>query len=409
MSRLLPSLYLLAAILLSCGCQKKDLGEADRIFESLRSRYAPDKRVALFEVSFTRRAGKVLVSGSTNLPEAKQALFDSLGAAGISLVDSLVVLPEPTLRKTPFGIVNLSVANLRSTPKHSAELSTQALLGMVLRVWKKDGDFYLVQTPDDYLGWMDDGGFVLIDSARLQSYLRSPRVVCIDSYAFVFEEPRLTSPKVSDLVAGDIMEATGVEREGFYEIKFPDGRQGYVPSSSCMPIDRWLSRPDPRPEDILSAAVEMMGRPYLWGGTSGKGMDCSGFTKMCYLLNGVQIARDASQQVRYGELLPRDTTFSNLEPADLVFFGRPASDSLPEKIWHVAIYIGDGKIIHASDRVQIESLKPGTPGFNKDRFDTWVKTRRILSTIGTDGIVRLREHPLYIGEMQSRVFDGRQD
>jgi cell wall-associated NlpC family hydrolase len=131
----------------------------------------------------------------------------------------------------------------------------------------------------------------------------------------------------------------------------------------------------------------MMGSPYLWGGASGKAVDCSGFVKLVYYAQGIILARDASQQARYGE--PIDfNNMNNLQPGDLLFFGSSA-----QRISHVGIYLGEGNFIHSSGRVHISSIDPGDPKYVVDR-----KTQvacRILNSLNTEGIVRVKDHPWY--------------
>jgi len=149
--------------------------------------------------------------------------------------------------------------------------------------------------------------------------------------------------------------------------------------------------------NILATAQEYIGRPYLWGGTSGKGMDCSGFTKTVFYLNGVQLARDASQQVRTGNEIKTDATLKNLVPGDLLFFGRKATAEKKERITHVGIYMGKGEFIHSSGDagVKIESLVKGASNFNKKRLDSFVKAKRMVNSLGKNGVDLLAELPAY--------------
>ena len=111
----------------------------------------------------------------------------------------------------------------------------------------------------------------------------------------------------------------------------------------------------------METAYTLSGKPYLWGGTSTQAMDCSGFTKMAYYLNGYVIPRDASQQVNAGVDVPLDNDFSQLRRGDLLFFGTYREDG-SERTTHVGFYVGDGRFLHAgadNDYITENSLLEG--------------------------------------------------
>jgi cell wall-associated NlpC family hydrolase len=375
-----PFLSLLLALSLwSCANEEatKPLPpELQSFIEELRKAHAPDKRVALLQIEAKQRDGQWVVSGETNLPEAREELENGLSKLGMR--SEVKLLPAAALEGKHHGIVRLSVCNIRSEARHSAELSTQATLGTPLNVYKKQDDWYLVQTPDGYLGWLDEAGFTLMDESELQAWNHQEKVVFLSDFGMAYAKPDVASAPVSDLLAGNILAAQD-RQGGFVQIQFPDGRQGYVPEAQLMSYDAWLDRPAPDAAQILATAERLLGRPYLWGGTSGKAMDCSGFTKTVFFLNGLMLPRDASQQVHSGVAVEADTSLQQLKPGDFLFFGRAATAEKPEKITHVAIYKGDGEMIHAAGMVKVESLRPDAPNFAPERLMTFVKAKRMLA------------------------------
>jgi cell wall-associated NlpC family hydrolase len=120
-----------------------------------------------------------------------------------------------------------------------------------------------------------------------------------------------------------------------------------------------------------------MGVPYLWGGTSTKGVDCSGFTKTVYFQHGLILPRDASQQVHVGSLVDENRNFSSLEVGDLLFFGRKTEDGA-EKVIHVGMWIGNGQFIHASGDVHISSMDSLSDNFDDYNYNRYLRTKRIL-------------------------------
>lgn len=345
--------------------------------DAVRQDFAPDKRVAIWEVQPSLEGKTLLLKGQTNLPEAKDQLLSRLDSLRQNWIDSIELLPNTQkLGNQTYGIVNLSTCNIRSQARHSGELATQSTLGTILKIWDKTEDWYRVQTPDGYLGWLDAGGFVLKTPEQISDYQLSDRVLYLPSTGFSYESASKDGTKVSDLLAGNILERIGTQGL-FTKVKYPDNRTAFVATNELMAWDDWLATRAPHAENIIKTAKEMLGRPYLWGGTSGKAFDCSGFTKTVFYLNGLILPRDASQQVHVGKPLKIDD-IGELQTGDLLFFGRAATPNEKEKITHVAIYLGNNKIIHAAGRVKIESLNPSDPNFAPDRLATFVRATRPL-------------------------------
>lgn len=392
-------LFALVLLLFAAGCSSNEQTDAPQppaelsdLIDQLKAAHAPDKRVALFDIRAEPKDGQWQLTGETNLPSAKKVLEEK--AAALGYVTVVQQLPDEALEGKHYGIVNLSACNIRSKRGHSSELSTQSTLGTLLNVLKKENGWYLVQTPDGYLGWLNAGGFELTDKTGADAWTNSDRVVYLPDFGFSYTNPG-GEGIVSDLVAGNILRKLGQEG-GFTKVQYPDGREAYIMADEVMGYQEWLDSRSPTAENILRTASRFMGRPYLWGGTSGKGVDCSGFTKTVFYLNGLMLPRDASQQVHTGIEVETDTTFSNLLPGDLLFFGRKATADQPEKITHVAIYQGDGSIIHSSGQVREESLRRGDATFTEYRLKTFVRAKRMLVDQPTEyGVLPLAEVPGY--------------
>ncbi len=383
--RLATFVVLLGGYLVTCTSLEGDQSETVRaIIESVSSEYTPDHRTALFDVRWD--AGHNLLRGETNVPAAKRQLLDDLADQQVVAIDSIEVLAAR------LALVNISVCNIRSEPRHGAELSTQSLLGTPLKVYKEVSGWFLVQTPDMYMGWLDGGGMTLISDQDYLRWKEATRVVVREPLDFV--RRRGDEDVVADVVAGNILEVQEVVDQDFFVI-LPDGRKGRISKRAVVPYQAFVGSDESRLSSILETAQHFMGRPYLWGGTSPLAVDCSGFTKTVFYLNGLELPRDASQQVRVGQAVETDSTLRNLEVGDFLFFGQRATETNAERITHVAIYLGEGNIIHAAGRVQIESLRRGDGAFNAYRLKTLVRARRMLPGIGSNGVRWLHEHPWY--------------
>lgn len=389
--------YACCYLILFYACQQKTttLREAQQIIAAVKQEYAPDKRVAHVQIEAVQQGDSLLLQGATNLATAKAEVLKRLTEKHLEFADSIELLPSAALGSYIYGVVNLSVCNIRSQPKHSAELSTQSILGTPLRVLKQaNEDWYWVQTPDDYLGWLDKGGLTLMDEQSYRSWLSSERVVIVATQSTAYTDADINSTPVSDLLAGNILQRIGTAGD-FTQVRYPDGRMGFIPTTEVMSYTTWMGTRKPVAENILSTARMFMGRPYLWGGTSSNAMDCSGFTKTVFYLNGIQLPRDASQQVHTGAIVTTDTTWQGLQAGDLLFFGKKATKERAERVTHVAIYMGEGQIIHATGTVKVESLRRTDPRFAEERFNTFLRAKRPLAALGEQGVDWLRELPLY--------------
>lgn len=345
------------------------------VIETVRQQFAPDKRTAIFEVTFSENG---VLRGKTNLPEARTALLEKLRASGATFTDSLQLLPAVGLGAETFGVVRVSVGNVRTTPEHSGELATQALLGMPLKVLDRSGEWFRVQTPDQYIAWLDHGAFHRLDRAGFDRWQRARKLIVTSNQATGWSEPKPGSLPVSDLVAGDLLEFLG-EKGGYFQAGYPDGRRAFVPKTDAQPYEAWLASLKPTETSLVETGRRFMGLPYLWGGTSSKGVDCSGFTKTVYYLNGFTLPRDASQQALTGEPIDTSNGFDNLRPGDLLFFGKKREDGT-DRVVHVAMWVGNGRFIHASSLVQINSMDPAAPDFDEYNRGRFLFAKRLLGT-----------------------------
>lgn len=373
----------------------RSMEKVNSIVNKVKEQFATDKRVTIFNIEISEADIKIIIKGETNLPEAKSELIKLVNDSGLKYDDRIEMLPSKKLGDKIFGIINLSVANFRATESHSAELVTQALLGTPVRAYKKGEDgYYLVQTPDGYISWLDDDGVEFMNETAYNNWNNSKKIIYLNEYGFSFSKPDVNTNHISDLVAGNLLKLIG-EEENFYKVNYPDGREAFIKKDEAKLFTDWYNELNPNGETILKTAHRFMGIPYLWGGTSTKGMDCSGFTKTVYFLNGIVLSRDASQQVNTGELVDTKDGWQNLQAGDLLFFGRKSDENRKERITHVAIYIGDGDFIHAAGRVKINSFNPEKPYYSDYRKSGFIRAKRILTSVGKNGIERILENGFY--------------
>lgn len=360
--------------------------QPEQLIKEMKAKYAPDTRVAVWKVEAKNQNGVVELVGETDNAEAKEELLKNFKKAGLTYSDKIAVLPSEKIGNDKWAVVTISVACLRCDPRNGAELASQALMGTPLKVLDKVSDFYRVQTPDNYIGYMTPGSFELMTDKEFSAWKASKRYIVTAYQSTLFANPDGDeSNVVSDLVLGDILEYKSVKGD-FVELSMADGRSGYARVKDVAEFSQWAKQ-DFNFELIRKTAFRMMGTPYLWGGTSVKAIDCSGFVKTSYFANGIILQRDASQQALTGLKYECKDWAEKAQPGDLIFIGNKNG-----RVTHVAMYLNDGKFIHSSGRVKLNSMNPKDDNF----IDyTYLSMSRINGEMGIKGIVRVRDHAWY--------------
>lgn len=320
----------------------------------------------------------------------KKLIFLLLGGLLSILFSSSSVCAQ---NEKKYGILNVSVANLRVRPDFSAEMTTQGLLGMPVRVLKQDG-WIRIQTPDDYQGWVHRVGVHQVTLQELLAWNRAEKIVVTAHYGFVYSEPSDRSQPVSDVVSGNRLKWLG-HKKGYYHVSYPDGRVGFISTHISMPEHRWRKELKLDAASVLATARSLMGVPYLWAGTSSKGMDCSGFVRTVFFMHDVILPRDASQQACVGQRVDITSDYSNLQPGDLIFFGRKAVESEKPRISHVGIYLGNGQFIHSQGDVHISSLLPADECFDEFNLNRLLFATRVIPYINKDEKIRTTDRNPY--------------
>ena len=172
----LPIGLVFAVFLINCQSNVSEFKQAEQISKSVATQFIPDSREDLFRISFSGNGSSLVISGETTSPEAKQSLVSRLKEAKYTVVDSVRILPDKSLGTKNLGLVNISVCNIRITTTDRAEMVSQATLGTPVRLLKKSGAWYLIQTPDSYIGWTDDDALSFTDSTGMAAW-RSSKII----------------------------------------------------------------------------------------------------------------------------------------------------------------------------------------------------------------------------------------
>lgn len=229
-----------------------------------------------------------------------------------------------------YAIVTLSLCSLRAEPSHKSEMVSQLLLGELCTVVEEKHDWCLINNEvDGYKGWILRSSLQTMDKQAYELQKKQAVVLVPDAfYAQIKGGGKMWVPE-------------GARLRDFRQVgqrcEFRVGNKEL--EAEWSPND---------PQSVVDMAFRMLNTPYLWGGKSIAGIDCSGFTQLCFSICGIQLLRDAAEQATMG--IPVEDV-SKAREGDLAFFQNDCG-----RIIHVGIVLKGGKIIHSSGRVRVDKL-----------------------------------------------------
>ena len=359
-------------ISLNCSNYTNRITNFDLRKDQIRKKHINDGSLSVFSADIDKINDRWVIKGETTDSSAYESILrlkDSL-FKDTDIKNNFMLLPDPALGDEVFGIVNVSVTPMREEPRHSSQMVDQAIMGNIVRLLKNDNGWYLAQTHYDYVGWINKSGLCVTNESGKNNWQEKADKSFTGLQNLIRSEPDNNSLPISDIVLNNVVISEPYDND-WSLIHLPDGRKGYLKSKSLRYFNTKSQNNIPS-GDIISDAKRMMGTPYLWGGNSTKGNDCSGFTQTVFKANNIQIPRDARQQALIGTPILPSQDWSNILPGDLLFFGRE------DKVTHVGISLGQKDFIHQGGKVGINSLDKASPEFNKGRFESFLFVRRVL-------------------------------
>jgi beta-lactamase class A len=253
------------------------------------------------------------------------------------------------------GVVIKNVASLKVNPSEKSEVSDEVLHGMVIDILsQEDKDWFHIRTHYDYYGYMHRKHIIINNNSaknwQKEEYILWQKIV------YVMSEPNYRSSVIEMLTRGSIVKYTGTVEGNWEMIGLADERFGWIRKGFAKKMIK-LSLKENEEQlrmNIVNTALDYMDTQYHWGGKTPLGIDCSGLSSMAYMMNGYLIPRDTGSQYKYLKPIER----KDAKPGDLLFF--PG---------HVAIYIGDGRYVHATGRegyTIINSFNPESEDYRRD-------------------------------------------
>jgi hypothetical protein len=250
-----------------------------------------------------------------------------------------------TGERTVFVVVKVPVLDMTAKPQNGSERVSQARLGDNLAVERRNGEHLQVRSDDGYEGWVQASK---VTRGRRVRYVKTGHVIVVD----VLFEPISSSP--SDLRAiqvapmGSVLQVSDVKGER-PRVVLPDGRAGFARTKEIRNARNPFRKEGV--EKIIQRALTLTGAPYLWGGTTPWGLDCSGLVQLAFKMGGYQLLRDADMQFdSNGQTVSKQ----DMKSGDLLFFRGTKSP----KVGHVAMYLEGRLMIHASGSEGIVLVEP---------------------------------------------------
>ena len=342
------------------------IGASDRLplyLQLFERELIHDTRLFPCQIAVEDKPGQVVLKGCVEFEENRAALEKLFTHLGFGSIDNqVVVLPSRDLGKKRFGLIGETHSFSFDQPAGRQELLTDCLLGTPLFLLAEGRDGYLLcHGSEGYVGYVKAADIERVDSEEFTRYQSGAQ-------AYLSRDQQIGDRFVLPVGARLKVVEQGAEE---VTVVLPGGTPVTLPAESCRVRD---GGPDARIERIIAAAEELLGTPYVWGGNTSEGIDCSGLVQTAFATAGINLARDSNQQILAGRLVATRWYREGLRRGDTLYF-------LGEygKVRHTGIYLGEGRYIEAvRPAVRYSSFDPESSEYSKRGDATFCFGKRIV-------------------------------
>jgi len=329
------------------------------IIEKANANFYLDERIWYQDVQAEIEGQTIILTGEAFYSIPVRGIARKLKRSGydFELIDSVHYLPEAFTDDLSYGIVVQPYVMGRYKPVDHKQEGTEMLYGEAVRLIREKGKYLQVQSSIGYLGYIPKDAVRRVNLQEWNRYQTGKQAIftqndTLDNGMVILLGSRLPYLENETLLLSDGSELT-------------------LPPEHYKVID---PTSNPLRQEILNSAQKYLGLPYVWGGRSSEGVDCSGFVMQSYALNNIYLPRDSDEIAIVGRMVGYPGWMEAMLPGDIMFFVGSR-----RMITHTGIYMGDNKVIHSLGKgVQIQSMKPEDPDYSENLGQRFAFAKRIF-------------------------------
>ncbi|NQV13908.1 C40 family peptidase [bacterium] len=356
-------MYIISILVALSGCIPINSGDKHspihEIVSTANQTFYLDQRIWYQDVHAEIQGDKIILKGEAFFTSPVHGIARKIHKAGYEheVLDSISYLPEHFGDDLAYGIITDTYVMGRYKPVSEKQEGTEMLYGEPVRLIKDTGEYLQVQSAIAYLGFIPKTALRTVNLDEWNRYQAGKQAIFTRNVKLENGLDLKMGVRLPYLGDGCLLLADGSSHE--------------LSQDNYRIID---PAANPLREAIISAAEQYLGLPYVWGGRSADGVDCSGFVMQSYALNGLYLPRDSDEIANVGRIIGLPGWTDAMLPGDILFFMGSR-----RMITHTAIYLGDGRVIHSlGEGVQIQSMNPADPEYAEGLARRFIFAKRIF-------------------------------